>query len=829
MDNTSPAFNTPTPEAVWHSLYNVSDRTEGPIGQPCPPWLRNLTFVCGRKDCAGSLQTNTANDPTLSARSLRGHTLESRRAFLKKSALATTVVSGINLSALAAPESREAQQSSHPLPWYRRALRWGQTNINEADPTGYDIAWWREYWKRTKTQAIIVNAGGIVAYYPSKFPLHRRAQFLGDRDLFGELLRAAHGDDLTVLARMDSGGANEEFYRAHPDWFSIDANSTPYRGRDLFVPCINGPYYHEYIPDVLREIAERYRPEGFTDNSWSGLGRGSICHCENCARKFRDAAGQSLPRRHDWDDPAYRDWIRWSYRCRLEIWDLNNRTTLDAGGPDCLWVGMNGGSIAGQCHSFRDYKEICSRAEIILLDHQSRSDNGGFQQNSETGQLIHGLLGWDKLIPESMAMYQTGRATFRFSAKSAPEARMWMLAGFAGGIQPWWHHLGASPEDRRSFYTVEPINRWHEANQQFLVNRRPVATVGVVWSQQNTDFYGRDDVEVLVEQPWRGITQALVRARIPYLPIHADHLERNAPNFSLLILPNFGAMTDAQLGAVRQFVQRGGGLLATGESSLCNELGEPRSDFGLADLFGVHTTEKLAATTDSARRTGASGTHHTYLRINEATGPVDPSYGRHTVLRGFEETTILPFGGRLEPLRVDAGAQVLLTFIPPFPVFPPESVWMREPHTDIPGLILNESPAKGRVAFLPTDLDRRFARDNLPDHGDLLANLVRWAARDNLPLRVEGPGLIDCHLYHQPGRLILHLLNLTNAGAWRAPVHELIPIGPLRVKTRLPPDVGGRRIQLLVSGRRVSARCQQGWASFDIPSVLDHELALIEG
>ena len=37
---------------------------------------------------------------------------------------------------------------------------------------------------------MIVNAGGIVAYYPSRVPLHRPAEHLGGRDLFGELSRA---------------------------------------------------------------------------------------------------------------------------------------------------------------------------------------------------------------------------------------------------------------------------------------------------------------------------------------------------------------------------------------------------------------------------------------------------------------------------------------------------------------------------------------------------------------------------------------------------------------------------------------------------------------
>src|SRR5262247_2818703 len=101
-------------------------------------------------------------------------------------------------------------------PWYRRAYRWGQTNITEKDPVRYDIDWWRGYWKRTAVQAIIVNAGGIVAYYPSRFPLHHRAEFLGDRDLFGELTKAAHADGIFVMARMDSNRTAEDFFTAHP-------------------------------------------------------------------------------------------------------------------------------------------------------------------------------------------------------------------------------------------------------------------------------------------------------------------------------------------------------------------------------------------------------------------------------------------------------------------------------------------------------------------------------------------------------------------------------------------------------------------------------------
>src|ERR1700733_2294778 len=186
---------------------------------------------------------------------------ETRRVFIKKSAAATVAFAVMDFAALAAGAIKDGSasaksNSSGVLPWYRRILRWGQTNITEIDPQRYDIAWWRQYWKRTRVQGVLINSGGIVAYYPSKFPLHYRAAGLGDRDLFGELAAAAHEDGLVVLARMDSSRTHEDFYRAHPDWFAMDAAGKPYQDADLYIACVNSPYYDEYIPGVLREIID---------------------------------------------------------------------------------------------------------------------------------------------------------------------------------------------------------------------------------------------------------------------------------------------------------------------------------------------------------------------------------------------------------------------------------------------------------------------------------------------------------------------------------------------------------------------------------------------
>jgi hypothetical protein len=201
---------------------------------------------------------------------------------------------------------------------------------------------------------------------------------------------------------------------------------------------------------------------------------------------------------------------------------------------------------------------------------------------------------------------------------------------------------------------------------------------------------------------------------------------------------------------------------------------------------------------------------------------------RHPVLKGFDETDILPFGGSLAAIDVSASARVLLTFVPPRPAFPPEAVWSRQTTTDLAGLVVSERAGGGRVAYLAADLDRRYARDNISDAGNLLANLVRWAAMDDIPLAVEGPGLLDCHLYRQPGRVVLHVVNLTNEGTWRGPIDELIPVGPVRLAVRLPEQMRARRVRLLVSDKTVNLGNDDRWARFELGSITDHEVAVIE-
>ena len=704
-------------------------------------------------------------------------------------------------------------------PWYERTTRWAQTNLTERDPSVYDAELWRAQWRRTKVQGVIVNAGGIVAYYPSRFPLHHRAVFLDDRDLYGEIVELARKDGLAVLARMDSNRASEDMFVAHPEWFARQADGEPYVVDGRYIACLNSGYYEDFLADVLREIIERSHPDGITDNSWSGLSRHQICYCEHCRSEFAKSEHLDLPKSPSWETIAYRRWVEWSYRLRLKLWDFNSSVTSGAGGPECLWIGMNSGDPLRQAEHLRDLRAICQRTRIFMLDFQTRPAHRGPHNNREAGSLLHELLGWERLIPESMAMYSAGQPTFRLASKTTAEVRLWAFEGMAGGISPWWHHIGSAHDDKRQYDTSPPIFSWHKHNQDVLYERQPLANVGIVWSQRNIDFYGRDHAEELIAEPYWGVANALLTSRLPFLPIHADDVPDNCSRLKVLWLPNVGALSAEQCARLRSFAASGGSIIASGETSLYDEWGEKRTDFELADLFGVHSHRRHEGSVGLRDASWETWDRHTYLRLHRRAGSA-------ALFTSLDSTEILPFGGRLEV--VDTGSDnPMATWVPPFPMYPPEASWMREADSGMPAIVTRTLDSGGRFAYLAADIDRCFGRDRTPDCGTLLANLTRWAVADDLVIDVAGTGLIDVQSYRQGARYIVHLVNLNHPGLWGPPIAELTAVGPFVVQLPIAGHCAAEHVELRVHGASVPATREGRWLRFEVQTLVDHEVAVI--
>ena len=72
------------------------------------------------------------------------------------------------------------------IPWQRKIRRVGQLNMTEHDPVALDVEQWADYWASLKVDAVMVSVTGILAFYQTKVPFHRKGKFLGSRDFFGE-------------------------------------------------------------------------------------------------------------------------------------------------------------------------------------------------------------------------------------------------------------------------------------------------------------------------------------------------------------------------------------------------------------------------------------------------------------------------------------------------------------------------------------------------------------------------------------------------------------------------------------------------------------------
>jgi hypothetical protein len=186
-----------------------------------------------------------------------------RRDFMALSAAAA--------AAATLPSPIGAQDTDVPgVLWHQKIRRVGQTNMTEHDPAVLNVEEWADYWASLKVDAVLISVTGILAFYPTAVPYHRRAKFLGSRDFFGDCCSAAKKRNIRVIARMSPDLNWEEALKAHPEWFKRDLPGNPLRHDEdsrLYQTCMFTSYFTDYIPAIMREVNSRYEVDGIFTNA----------------------------------------------------------------------------------------------------------------------------------------------------------------------------------------------------------------------------------------------------------------------------------------------------------------------------------------------------------------------------------------------------------------------------------------------------------------------------------------------------------------------------------------------------------------------------------
>ncbi len=728
-----------------------------------------------------------------------------RRKFLHRSAVASLAVR-INLRStvtdFAAPAPTNAAE------WFDRPMRWAQLTLVENDPGQYDPQFWLNYFKRVHADAACLSAGGCVAYYPTKIPLHYRSAWLGNSDPFGDLLAGCRKLNMVVIARTDPHATHADVFKAHPDWIAVDAEGRKRRhwaDPDFYVTCALGPYNFEFMTQVHREIMELYHPDGIFSNRWAGSG---MCYCEHCQRNFKAASGMELPRSRDPQDSQRRAYILWRQQRLFELWQLWDAEIRKIN-PRARYIP----NVGGGALSDLDMKTVGEMADTLFADRQARRGLMPPWANGKNGKEYRAGLGRKPIVGIfSVGLEEPER--WKDSVQTEAEIRIWVADGIANGLRPWFTKFSGTLYDRRWLEVVQSIYEWHAQSERYLRNEESLARVAVVYSQQTATFYGGEKAQQKVEDHTLGFYHALVEARVPFEMVHDRLLDsKHLDNFKLLILPNIAALSDQQCAQLRQFIERGGSLIATFETSLYDEWGVRRKDFGLADIFGVRFKGPVEGPMQNS-----------YLRVER--DKVSGQY--HPILAGLEDAGRIINGAYRVP--VEGLAKISnspLTLIPSYPDLPMEEVYPRVPKTDIAEVFLRES-GQSRIVYFPWDIDRIFWEVMCVDHAQLLRNSVEWAANEEKPVTVIGPGVLDVTVWRQAGSMTVHLVNLTNPMMMKGPFRELIPVGEQRVRVRLPEGARAQKVQLLVSGQQPRTQETSGFVEVTVPSIVAHEVVAID-
>ncbi|WP_128913860.1 alpha-amylase family protein [Granulicella sibirica] len=713
---------------------------------------------------------------------------------------AGSLLSGLTVPSLLASTEAIPVANKVPVsagPWYRRVKRTGQTNFNERDPQNANVEQWADYWASTKVQALALSVSGPVAFYPTRIPYFHRSSFLGERDLFGDCVKAAKARGMRIYGRMspDIQWMDPKLIAEHPLWFRHNQDgSLQSSAPDIAFTCQFGGHFSEQQPAIIRELNANYDIDGLYMNGWPTM---QVCYCDNC-RKIGDPHSAE-------------------YKAALmaSAGDLINlyKSVVMEKSPHNFYSCNLGGGLK---ESGLDQWKLTREALWYTADNQSRASViAPVWQDAQQVKFALALMGDRPVAAVSASYARAGAISWRNVTDTSvePECRMAQTAA-AGGVV-WYHWLGLEQgfqEDRRWQNPGRDFLAWHAKHDKHFHNVRSLARIAIVVAPKSMTVYEAPTKEDKTDSI-EGMYSVLVEARIPFDFLHEEDLTvEHMQRYAALILPNVALLSNAQCKALEAYADGGGSLLATFETSLYDETGTPRDDFALGELFGI---KKVGSRQRSEPKSAESMTSVHLQSVKK----------RNALTAGFEDTEWI--AGPVWSIPLAPVADPVMTTIHPYPVYPPEAVYTRQPPSDSPSIVAREK-GRARLVYLAGDMDASYWRLDNVDLGRQLTNAIRWVLRDEPGTEVVGQGLMEVCAWETESGFAIHLLNYNGPNAFRGRMRTPVPLGAQTVRVVVPRDVRIKTATLLAAEMPVKFQQQGRTVRLTVPAVKLYEVVALE-
>ena len=568
-----------------------------------------------------------------------------------------------------------------------------------------------------------------------------------------------------------------EVYQNHPDWRRIPTNTTTIPQIDMVkyghggMLCPLGPYGDFFI-DMLAEILEKHRDvDAF---SFDGLHHGGGCYCQHCRKNYLAETGKSIPE-SDLNNPEFRRYQYWADK-RLE--DLIRRAQIKLKSIKPTVALVTWSTNAGRFGHFLSVPRNMPARMNLLFD---APDQELWLDESNRGNSIVPAFGvayaWavtNHRVAFSEPYLMSHGNPYGKDSFPAHEILRRMMLCITYGCSP---SIAVSQPARmqRDVYTcLDEVQK----RKPWLTHKAPEPWAAVVMSDTTKNFYGRS--AGMVEDRYLahvlGTFRACVEEHLPTTVIEDWNLTpEELKKHAVVILPNTACLSSSQIKALDTYVRNGGGLVASLDTSLFNEFGDPQNNFGCADIFGidyrglpVQPTGKETLDVNFAKSIGPDywEKRRNIFSIKLAPNTFPLTNQKLAQLVG---TDLVTFKGPAVRVKPRDGTNVIGTF-----------------HTHgtdqgtLPA-IMTRTHGKGRVVYMAAGLDAGYYQYSYPYQRLILKEAIEWAAGSVVqPVRVTAPMCVHSNTMRQTTasgeRLIVHLFNNVNTTGGHAFPNDDVPL-----------------------------------------------------
>lgn len=658
--------------------------------------------------------------------------------------------------------------------WYQGQLRILQTVLREPDVVGYSATSVVNYMKEIHANCLVINGGGIVDFFRHDLANANPNPFMTNEDILRDLMQECRKAGIRVIVRVDFRGVDKRIYDLNPDWFSQDENGQPIYWANsaespnpLYTACYLSYYRNGHAFRFSEYLLKTYDVDGIWENSPFQLG---ACYCRACQVKYTQDKGKPIPRGGHFHDSHYDEYREWkAAQLNQHLHDF--RKSVKAFGEDKIYCAEIFGLFYNQYASTSsDLYQVKDDFDFLVTPLFS----GNHQPLSAPSTLVKFLHGLEpNKVPIMLFGHLGSNNELRYVSSPAAETRIWMWQAASAGGSMWncsfnGHHPGAT-FDRRNALLCQDVYAYMEKHEDKLHRQAPDADVVIYYSRTSNNKFGNGDrnkdayITHII-----GMEQVLLSMNLQYRFLLDTQLsEEELSRVKVLAIPNGACLSDREIDLIKQYVQQGGRVIATKETSLYDETGAQREDFGLAEVFGCTYT---GVTKDAS--------HYGYQYIRNH---------NHPVTSGLEQTELLANWGAniLVRAKEGSGVETPITFVPQ--IFPqsPERAWPKTFETDFITCAVNQY-GKGAVVFFPYGIDKQVWSHGHEDFRILLGNAFNYMLDGKKKVTSNAPDGVHITLNRvegQAGQWLLHLINTVSPPG--RPVRQIVPLQELVVELEL--------------------------------------------